>query len=130
MSGARPERTSARSTAFQRWHREALPGSFEAVDVDLVLRCRDCHAALALVEDTTSAGKRDQHMRTQIDMARGLSRPLVIVHYVPSDDDTLLMFRWRFVWPSHSHWLDMEKWPAWESGIRSRCECRGQQEAA
>lgn len=121
---ARREGTRVRSTAFQRWHRESLPGGWEAVDFDLVLRCRICHAPLAVVEDTTSLGKRDQHMRTQIAAARRLVVPFVLVLFEADDDDILIAFRWRMAWPSQSHWRSMAEWERWEGLLRQAHACR------
>mgnify|MGYP007071641921 CR=1 FL=1 len=120
---ARSERTRTRSTAFQRWHREELPGWWEAVDFDLVLRCRLCHGPLALVEDTTSLGKRDEHMRTQITAARRLRVPFVVVVYEADTDDRLITFRWRMAWPSQSHWRSAEDWRRWELLVRDNHSC-------
>lgn len=124
MSTARPERTRNRSTAFQRWHREQLPGSFEAVDIDLVLRCHHCHEPLALIEDTTSRGKRDEHMRTQIAAARRLCLPFVLVLFEADANDRLVAFQWRLAWPSQSHWRRQEQWAAWEAFIRDGHSCQ------
>lgn len=120
---ARSERTRTRSTAFQRWHREELPGGWEAVDFDLVLRCRECHAPLAVIEDTTSHGKRDEHMRTQIAAARRLVVPFVLVVFEATPDDVLITFRWRLVWPSQSHWRDAAAWRSWEDRLRQAHSC-------
>jgi len=120
---ARSERTRNRSTAFQRWHREALPAWWDAVDFDLVLRCRSCHAPLAVVEDTTSLGKRDEHMRTQIAAARRLVVPFALVVFEADQDDTLITFRWRLVWPAQSHWRDADAWRPWEDRLRQAHSC-------
>ena len=123
MSTGRPERTRTRSTAFQRWHREALPGGWEAVDFDLVLRCSTCHAPLAFIEDTTSRGKRDEHMRTQIATARRCARPFVLVLFEADEADALTSFRWRMAWPSQTMWRPMDTWEAWERQLRSNHVC-------
>lgn len=124
MTTARKERTSSRSDAFQRWHREALPGGWEAVDFDLVLRCSTCHAPLAVVEDTTSAGKRDVHMRTQIAAAARLMVPFALVVFEADESDRLTTFRWRLAWPRQTLWRPMDDWEPWEAKLRRMHACQ------